>query len=64
LVLLEKLNFLASFAHVAVYSSNGFRCPEMTDCEEDVLDIVLMGSSGAPKIPKCNDIALNSIFND
>ena len=61
---MAELNVLALFVHVAVYSSNGFCRPEMTDCEEDVLGIVLMGSSGVPKIPKCNDVALNSIFND
>ena len=40
-VLLAELDVLASFAHVAAYSNNGFCRPEMTDGEEDGLGIVL-----------------------
>ena len=38
-VLLAELDVLASFAHVAAYSSNGYCRPEMTDGEEDGLGI-------------------------
>jgi DNA mismatch repair protein MSH2 len=38
-VLLAELDVIASFAHVAAYSSKGYCRPEMTDSEEDGLGI-------------------------
>jgi len=38
-VLLAELDVIASFAHVAAYSCNGYCRPEMTDGEEDGLGI-------------------------
>ena len=38
-VLLAELDVIASLAHVAAYSSNGYCRPEMTDGEEDGLGI-------------------------
>jgi len=38
-VLLAELDVIASFAHVAAYSSNGYCRPEMTDGEADGLGI-------------------------
>jgi len=40
-VLLAELDVIASFAHVAAYSCNGYCRPEMTDGEEDGLGIEL-----------------------
>jgi len=40
-VLLSELDVLASFAHVAAYSTGGYCLPEMTDGEEDGLGIDL-----------------------
>ncbi len=39
--LLAELDVLASFAHVAAYSSTGYCRPEMTDGEEDGLGITV-----------------------